>query len=336
MTVLRSADDIDLDWLTGVMRDAGAIAADERVGAVRTEASDSSWAHLVRLRAEVGGRTVRLLLKVCRGFGPSEVHYLARDYVDLPDAPLPACLHAAWEDGGYHVLMEDLSATHGPCWERPVTRARWAATAEALAALHAWGWGAEGLARLHEVPPDEAAVERFVAHHRPGVARLVAAAGLPGRWAERLRRIVEGWTVPPVEALTVLHGDPNPGNVLVPLDAEGPVVLIDRQPFDWSLRVGLGASDLASVMVTYADPADRRRLEWDVLRHYQQALAARGVEIGWDELATGYRRCAWQALLSAVEWCSEPDDVERMRWVWERQLASGIAAFEELDGASLL
>jgi predicted unusual protein kinase regulating ubiquinone biosynthesis (AarF/ABC1/UbiB family) len=48
--------------------------------------------------------------------------------------------------------------------------------------------------------------------------------------------------------MTLIHGDPNPGNILVPKVGEqpalsaskGPLFLIDQQPFDWNeFRYGL-------------------------------------------------------------------------------------------------
>jgi hypothetical protein len=50
-------------------------------------------------------------------------------------------------------------------------------------------------------------------------------------------------------SLTLIHGTPNPGNILPPIHGQQPIYLIDRQPFDWSLVVWLGVSDVAYMMV---------------------------------------------------------------------------------------
>ncbi len=76
---------------------------------------------------------------------------------------------------------------------------------------------------------------------------------------------------------TLVHGDVNPGNVLTPISGAGPVYLIDRQPFDWSLTTWLGASDIAYMIVHRWDTELRRELELPVLRHYHAALERRGV-----------------------------------------------------------
>ena len=75
----------------------------------------------------------RLWLKTCQGgdFGPSEVLYYTRDYVDVPDAPVLHAYDAMYDDssGAYHVLLDDISDSHrlelGQSL-RPSTQRSWA------------------------------------------------------------------------------------------------------------------------------------------------------------------------------------------------------------------
>jgi hypothetical protein len=134
----------------------------------------------------------------------------------------------------------------------------------------------------------------------------------------------------------LLHGDVNPGNVLAPLAAAGPILLVDRQPFDWSLTRWLGASDLAYAMVPWWEPPARRLLEMPTLQRYHAALCARGVtDYTLDELESDYRLCIVEAVGVAVEWCVLEADRERMRWLWRHQLRRALSAYEDLRCAEV-
>jgi hypothetical protein len=102
--VLRGAEDISADVL---QRDVARFAA---------SSEQSSWSNqhpMVVTFAD--GTTHTLRLKVCLGatFGRSEVDYYTRDYLSLIEAPLVRCWNAEYEEGiGYHLLLDDLSATY--------------------------------------------------------------------------------------------------------------------------------------------------------------------------------------------------------------------------------
>jgi hypothetical protein len=131
--------------------------------------------------------------------------------------------------------------------------------------------------------------------------------------------------------ITLIHGDVNPGNVMVPRPGhDGPVILIDRQPFDWSLPVWIGAWDLAYPMVLFWEPDQRRQWQEPVLRRYRASLAAAGIELSWDGLWRDYRLAVVQCLENAVEWLVVPADRSEKRWLWEMQLARAMDAYLEL------
>jgi hypothetical protein len=71
-------------------------------------------------------------------------------------------------------------------------------------------------------------------------------------------------------------------------------------------------------------------LERSVLAAYQDELASGGIAYGEADLWRDYRFCAIQSLYVAGEWCANPDDIERMRWVWERELRLALAAYDDL------
>ncbi|GAB4112842.1 MAG: phosphotransferase [Roseiflexaceae bacterium] len=348
MTVLTDPAQADAAWLEAVLRHAG-LLTQGGVAHVAHEPLASTWSQLTRLKPTYlpdspHDLPAHLLLKLCGpdsgSFGDSEVAYYTRDYRDLADAPLPRCYAAAYEamPRRYHLLIEDLSDTHTNCWNREPTEAHARLLADTVAALHSHHWVAQPQVGLFP-----ASVDRYVAHVGAGLEPLLAHAGdlvsaeqstwlrtsfpqITRRYAERVRQ---------GQGFTMLHGDLNPGNILVPQQAEAPnqrMYLIDRQPFDWSLTQWLGVSDLVYAMVVWWSTAARRNLEEPTLRRYHAALRARGIQgYSWEQLYADYRLCLIEAIAVATEWCVLEADRERMRWLWEQQLQRALIACADLD-----
>jgi len=326
---------------------ASAPAAAEQVTSFRLErlGADNSMAFRVSLDysapAPDGPRS--LFLKLCGGgtFGRSEVDYYMKDYVRLEDAPLPRCYDASYEDGAYHLLLEDLSGTHRNRWDAAPTILYGQAAGAALAKLHAHHWFSASA---------DAAVggmQRYLDYMLQGREPLMEAlrgdADAERRsFAERifdelpaalLRRAADG------AGFTLVHGDLNPGNILTcGEDAAMDVRFIDRQPFDWSLTHWLGASDLAYLMGLWWEPELRRAYELDALRAYYEGLLNRGAaaDYPWDRLLRDYRLTLLQNVFVAASWCIDERERRDMRWLWEAELDRAAAAYRDWDGAALL
>ncbi len=144
-----------------------------RVASFAADSGRGNWStsgslHLHYTADAAGERPSRLFLKMVNTdlgdgefFGPSEVDYYLRDYVDLADAPLLRCYHGRYSPTlhRYHLLLEDVSATHTIACDKPHTLAYGLALAEAFAILHAHWWGAERLAKANaplHMPPTSA------------------------------------------------------------------------------------------------------------------------------------------------------------------------------------
>ena len=344
---------IDVAWVQQVLQGAGVVGAGAVASVTVAATQASTWSRLTRIGVQYrpgtpgAGTTVptALLLKRCGAdsgeFGRSEVDYYRRDYLGAADAPLPRCFDAAFADSPrrYHLLLEDLSASHCNGDDVPPDLAFGLALADSLAALHAHRWGPRRLQPIGQAVAGPAEIDRCLAHITPGLAPLMALAGaaLPAAWAGRLPGLVAGLAetfkarAGDARGMTLVHGDLNPGNLLVPRAGSGPVLLIDRQPFDWSLTAWLGASDLAGALVPWWDTALRRRLQGPVLARYHAGLVARGVhDYPWAQLLADWRLGVLMGLLTPVEWCVLPADRERMRWLWTQQLQRALAALDDL------
>jgi thiamine kinase-like enzyme len=353
-SAITGVDQLNAAYFNRVLAGSGALETGGVAGfeAEAQESACSTIAHIeLRYTPGATGRLpARLFLKLCGGdgeeFGPSEVEYYARDYTGLEGAPIPTCYDAVYsaEQARYHLLMEDLSATHHNSRQFVPTEAYGGAVAEAMARLHAHWWGKARLQAGGHPLPGPREIERYVEHVRPGLLPMLQCVDeeldAPGR--EALVELFEKH--PPLlreraresETLTLVHGDPNPGNILAPIDGVRPVYLIDRQPFDWSLTTWLGVSDVAYMMVHWWDTEVRRRLELPVLRRYHAALKQHGIDgYSWEQLWRDYRLTAVQSLYVATEWCRLEEDRTKMRWVWLPQLKKAMAAFSDLGCRAL-
>jgi hypothetical protein len=252
-------------------------------------------------------------------FLASEVTYYTRDYIDLPDALLVRCYDGAYdpEQHRYHLLLDDMSATHKAAYDLQPTLAHGQALAEGLAIMHAHWWGEARLRQIGASFHDAAHLRRFVAIGEPGIPHVHSHFGvkLKPHWLELIHQIFA--QLPDRLAVraqdkshfTLLHGDPNPGNMLVPHVGERLLYLIDQQPFDWSITTWSGAYDLAYVMALYWESDLRRELEIPVLHHYHHSLTARGVQgYGWDQLFDDYRLCVALMVPVAVEYMRDGGD----------------------------
>jgi hypothetical protein len=351
--VITNIEQVSTSWLTQVLQRNNLLSSGA-VTAVHTEHLHGTWSKMYRIRPTYNTSGPHLpqsfLLKICSGdhgvFGPSEVYYYTRDYADLPNAPIPKCYDGAYQDNprGYHLLVEDLSATHKDTWEMPKTLERGLAVVEALARLHAHYWGPERIAVVGEHIPGREEIGRYVDHNKLGLQPLFDTLGdaLSPEWWQVL---LDVFAYHPAALLartqnstgfTIVHGDVNPGNTLAPIEGDSPIYLIDRQPFDWSLTCWLGAADLAYMMVEWWETEMRREHEMTVLRHYQSCLANLGADYPWELLLDDYRLTAVQSLQGAVEWCVLEEDRTKARWVWEPKLHKAMAAYHDLNCAEIM
>ncbi|MFL5803134.1 MAG: phosphotransferase [Roseiflexaceae bacterium] len=351
--VITDPQQVSAAWLTEVLGRSGALRAG-RVRDVTREAANSINAQIVNIKPHyddqaAGALPQALLLKICAGgdsFGPSEVHYYTRDYTGLAGAPIPRCYDAQFsaERQAYHILMDDLSATHHATWDATPTLAYGCAVAEALAALHAHWWEPERLSMIGAAIPGEHEIGAYIGHIRPGLEPLIETLEDTPDPAWR-HALVEIFVRHPAKMLerthdgtgfTLIHGDVNPGNVLAPISGAGPVYLIDRQPFDWSLTTWLGVSDIAYMIIHRWGNELRQELELPILRHYHAALEQRGVAgYAWEQLLRDYRLAAVQSVYVATEWCVAEEERTKMRWLWEPQLHKAMTAFFDLGCAEL-
>ena len=279
--VITSLDQVSTAWLTAVLTRSGALTRGA-VAAFEVDSGSGNWSTNARLQVRyaagsAGSLPHSLFLKMVdigdpdavETFDDSEVTYYTRDYSDVPDAPLVHCYDAAYsaDQRRYHLLLDDLSASHVPAYEKEPDLAYGLALAEALAVLHARWWGAERLAEAGAPLHDAAHIQQFVDIAAPGVPHILryfTPALQPG-WPELLHDLYARHPAAiiartrDVTGFTLIHGDAGPYNILAPREGERPLYLIDRQPFNWSLTTWLGVYDLIYSMVLRLGSGDAPR-----------------------------------------------------------------------------
>lgn len=354
--VITNLEQVTPEWLTAVLTRSGALTQGSVAGFDMADGwGNWSTSHSLSLHyspdAE-GEQPSRLFLKLVDAdtgdgeyFGSSEVDYYLHDYMDVPDAPLLRCYDGRYSAAihRYHLLLEDVSATHQVACDQPPTLSYGQALAEVLAILHGRWWGAEGLAEANAALHDAAHIRRWVAIGEPGVDHIVGrvASELQPRWPAAIRDIYAHHPQAMIRrsqdanGFTLFHGDAGCYNIMVPREGIRPIYLIDRQPFDWGLTTWLGVYDLAYAIALEWDVEARRQWEQPILRHYHQTLSQRGVEgYTWEQLWDDYRLCLAMGVYIAVEYC-RGQYREDTQWVWLPMLQKALTACDDLNCAEI-
>ena len=356
-SLITSPDQVTVEWLTAVLLESGALTGGA-VAAVDVNMGYGNWSSNARLKLRYadgsqGAMPQHLFIKMvttnssssAESFGPSEVTYYSRDYLDVEKAPLIRCYSAAYSEelGQYHLLLDDLSDTHIISREKDPTLDFGLALAEGLAVLHAQWWGGRRLAEAGAPMHDADHIQRFVDIAEPGAGHIIDRFSdeLKPHWPEAIRLLYANHPKAMIErtrdssGFTLVHGDVGEANILVPRQGDRPIYIIDRQPFDWSLTTWLGVYDIAYAIVLDWEIETRRRLEMPILRRYHDWLHKMGVtDYSWDRLFDDYRLSLAMGVYVAAEYCRGGIN-ERWVSVWLSMLQRTLTAIDDLNCSEL-
>ncbi|MGV1803626.1 phosphotransferase [Agrobacterium vitis] len=304
---ISDKNDITTDWLSTILkRDVVSFIA---------ETDQSNWSEQIRILVELAnGEQKNLRLKICLGenFGPSEVEYYTRDYVNLESAPLVHCWSALfYKSLGYNILLDDLATTHTNRRDILPSLEYGMAIAEALGQMHRHHWQSQPA-------PSSKAINRYFNEIEPGVAPMEHVTGqvFTNRYGIHKKHLQQ--RLSDFRGMSLLHGDLNSMNILTPQSAEKPVYFIDRQPFEWSLTYSIAVYDLAYCLVLWWPEHIRATYEAKILRHWYEQIG--DDTYTWHQTIADWRLAVEQCIHVPMEWCSKSETVEKMRWLWEIQL----------------
>ena len=317
--VIRTPDEVDAAWLTGVLRARGLL---DRGGAVvrvtATPVGTGQMADTVRFTLDyappsagpasvVGKFASRDPLSLATGRVMRAYEVEVRYYAEVAhrvDARMPGLLFAALDpvDSWFTLLLEDLpDATQGDEIEGCDADVAAAAVGQ-LAALHAPCWEHPELAATAWLDRATPETEEFTAAVVTGVF-----PGFLERYGDRLepdhRALLEAfvprlrsWIARERGPRTVVHADFRLDNLLFTLDRPEPAV-VDFQTVTW----GVGAYDLAYFVGGSLEPDVRRSAVDGLVADYHEALVGRGVrDYPLESVRTDYRREAFGGLVMAV------------------------------------
>ncbi len=354
--LITDLDNISTQWLTDILVKSGALQHG-RVAHFELESGSSSWSTNARLSLHytaeaLGEKPANLFLKMARtnlgedSFDDSEVNYYTRDYVDVAGVPLVHCYDAQYSDAQqrYHLLLDDVTATHTEACNIAPTLEVGLALAEGLALMHANWWGQARLAEIGAEIHTAEHILRFVEIARPGLNHVLPRfdAQLKPHWPELIRRVFEKHPQMLIErakngnGFTLIHGDAGCYNILVPRQGDHPVFLLDRQPFNWSLTTWLGVYDLFYIMIMDWDPAFCREMEIPILQRYHARCCELGVsDYSWKQLWDDYRLCAFMGVYIALEYSRNGVNDEKIQY-WLPRLKRSLQACDDLDCLALI
>ena len=203
--------------------------------------------------------------------------------------------------------------------------------------FHAFWWDHHSLGDL-EALPSRQSVEEHVDNTREHFPKFVDRLDNPltdsqSRMYEKaLSSLPRLWQrVIPARNLTLIHGDANFSNVLLPHDPDRDSALI----IDWQLwGVSLATMDLAHLIALFWTRAHRQAMEETLLMRYHQGLIQHGVEgYEWSDFWEDYRLAVILRVLFMPMWfCLSGSPNSR----WVRSLERTMQAVEDLGCLELI
>ena len=353
-TTLTDPTQATPEWLTGVLARSGCLPRGYVID-VSVSVTSSFTSTIGRLSLTYSGDAPstapsNLFLKVSnpqsgqRVVGADqwrwEVQFHREIAPMIDDPPVVPCYDAAFDEqtGAAHLLLLDVSETHTqPAYPLPPSRVQAERTMDAFAQVHAFWWDHPDLDQIDELPNAEStrAYVTSIGACYPGFADFLAdrLSGARRRVYDRvlaaLPRLYERITSG--AGLTLIHGDANWQNVLVPRDPDGGRALI----IDWQLwNISFGAEALANLIALQWFPDRRAEMERDLLLRYHEGLMRRDVAgHTWDDCWNDYRLAVVTRALFMPMWQWSSGQPPRAWWA---HLECTMQAFDDLGCSELL
>jgi thiamine kinase-like enzyme len=353
-TFITNPDQATPDWLTWVLQQSGRLARG-KVAYAHAETVSSYTSTIVRLSLTYSqdapsNAPTHLFLKLSRPDSHQhvvgneerrkevELHNLVA--VLMPQPPVVCCYRAAYDaqTGASYLLFDDVAAMHFGGDRSPMPgMAHWEKAIDSFAAWHAFWWDHPALPQFAEVP-SEASVSGTIDGIRECYVRFADSAGdnlsNPQRQVYQrvlaslprlLQRVSQG------RRLTLIHGDANPSNVLLPCDTVTGKALI----IDWQLwGVSYATEDLSHLIALYWEKDQRNAMERALLMRYHDQLVQHGVkQYDWADCWYDYRLAVIDRVLFMPMWFWNAG--VPLSEVWS-SLEKAMQAFDDLRCAELL
>jgi hypothetical protein len=345
---------LDAAHLTAALRQAGVLGEGGRVVNVVIESQRPTvLSRIMRLElayeGDAGGAPRSLFAKTglperaeLGWHGATrELAFYAQVAATMQPLLTPRCFaaHADEVTKSWHLVLEDLNATHRPVgseWPLPPDMATCERVVVARARFHAAWWNDPRLGATIGASGDATAVDAYWPYFAAQLPRFIDRLGdnLPRERRDLYDRLLAagpGLSARRIDrgGLTIAQGDSHIWNCMLPRDGGDDVRIIDWDAW----RVASGTSDLAYMMAVQWYPDWRRHAEPLLLDRYHEALLAHGVR-GYDRaaLAADYRLSTLHQLATPV--LQEAYGVPALYW-WNN-LQRVLLAIDDLGCRDLL
>ncbi|UCC17643.1 MAG: phosphotransferase [Dehalococcoidales bacterium] len=352
--MITNPENVTSEWLTDVLRQAGSLQRGEVIG-VRVISESSNTAKIGRLTltySDIVPSTTptHLFLKVSDPHSKTpvvgseqrrcEVEFHNSIATLMPDPPVIRCHHAVYceETGISNLIFDDVSETHFAGKSTIPPPARQAEKAvDAFSEFHAFWWDHQTLGDTNS-PQNQTSVTEDVNNIREHFPRFADFLG--DRLTVSQRQVYENTlTLLPSlmervargKDLTLIHGDSDLSNVLLPHDPDTDKALI----IDWQLwGISFAAEDLAHLIALFWEREHRQRMEKHLLKRYHRGLIRHGVKnYEWIDCWNDYRLAVILRVLFMPMWFWRNGAPASM---WERSFMRAMQAFEDLGCQELL
>lgn len=347
---------VDEQWLTAVLRHAGAITDSRVVGIERTPVGagqvGDTYRYALRYDQREPSAPDAVVAKMPASDESSRAAAVAyrlyerevRFYQQLATRVgirTPHCFHADIDTatGQFVLVFEDLApaASVDQVAGFTVDHARTAISQ--LASLHAPVWNDPELESSDWLNQNRVQAHTLV-DVSPALFDAFAARyqhSLEPEWlavVHQLKAHLKAFWLDQPRPWTVFHGDFRPDNML--FDARGgaiPLATVDWQ----TIGLGPGLVDLAFLLGTGLDTTTRRECEDALVRAYHEVLVAGGVrDYDWERCWRDYRRYAAYTIYFIVPSAMMVEQTERGDTIFLSMIRRGAAHVADLDSLSLL
>ena len=352
--VIASPDAVSSEWLTKVLRQDGCLVQG-KVVSIRISSEPSYTSTIARLNVTYSNDATlsappQLFLKLSRLDSKqsvvgseqrrSEVEFHNKITTFMISPPVVRCYNAVYceETGRSHLLFKDLSESHyATSLSKPPPLHQSENAIDAFAEFHAFWWDHPALGDIDKLPSQES-VDQHIANIREHFPQFAEFLG--DRLSHPQRQIYEKalfalsrlWQrVSAGTNLTLIHGDANFSNVLLPRDPNRERALI----IDWQLwGSSFAAEDLVHMIALFWNKEYRLNMEKSLLQHYHRRLVHHGVKnYTWNDCWYDYRLAIILRVLFMPMWFWSSGVPESS---WQRSLTQAVQAFEDLGCQELL
>jgi len=300
-------EQVTTEWLTSILVSNGFLATGE-VSAIVQKPVDLPGiaSRFYSLDVDYTKKSLGLLpRKILLKTAKPDFYYLADNEISFFNAivsaenplPLALCYGAEKipdEKRGYILLADLMDTHHQLSLSSPPTDDQCKEIIEALVQIHAYGRKYSSFGEHMMDMRSEEAWRQYTLQIEAAYPQFVDSLGdrilknrkkLYETMFERLPQLIWSRFSSP-KYHTLVHNDVNLGNVLFPNNInENHCTILDWQ--FWN--IGLGAKDLACMIVVNLHSEQRQRVEHLLLKFYFEQMQSLQIQYSWDELQTDYR-----------------------------------------------